>query len=403
MPINPLTQELPDYPFQRLRDLLDPINPSHNGKPLNLTIGEPQGVPPQWMNQVIAENAHLWGKYPPVDGTPEYRAACKNWLIRRYGQAAAGINSDTQILAVPGTKETLYFLADFLTPKNEPGAASPPLALLPNPAYMVYEGAGVMAGAKLHYLPATAETGFLPDLEAIPPAVMDQAAFMYLCTPSNPEGAAADIAYLKRAIELARQHDFVLIADECYADVYLGDTPPDGAVQAAATDAGIDFTNLVICHSLSKRSNAAGLRAGFVLGDPALIGAFNGLRSYGAAVMPLPLVAAATALWDDDAHAAEIRQGYRDRFAIAHDALKDVTDWQIPAGGFFAWLKVGDSLAMTEKLWREQGLRVLPGAFLGKDSGDGTNPGADYIRVALVHDLATVKEVMGRLRAALAA
>jgi len=141
----------------RLRTLLDPITPSHNGAPLNLTIGEPQGGPPAWMNDIITENAHLWGKYPPVDGTPEYRQACKNWLTRRYGEAAMGIDPERQILAVPGTKETLYFLADFLTPKNQPGAASP-LALLPNPAYMVYEGAGVMAGAKLHYLPATAET-----------------------------------------------------------------------------------------------------------------------------------------------------------------------------------------------------------------------------------------------------
>ncbi|HCI45922.1 MAG TPA: aspartate aminotransferase, partial [Rhodospirillaceae bacterium] len=249
-----------------------------------------------------------------------------NWLVRRYGAAADSLDPDRHILAVPGTKETLYFLAQLLTPATN-ADGNQPLALLPNPAYMVYEGAGVMAGAKLHYLPATAETGFLPDLEAIPAEVMDRAAFMYLCTPSNPEGAAADLAYLKRALELARTHDFVLIADECYADVYLGETPPDGAVQAANGD----FSNLIICHSLSKRSNAAGLRAGFIAGDPALIAKFRRLRSYGAAVMPLPLVAAATALWNDDDHAAEIRAGYRTRFETAHHILQDATDWQIPA------------------------------------------------------------------------
>lgn len=396
MPTNPLIDQLPDYPFQRLRDLLDPVTPAHNGAPLNLTIGEPQGVPPLWMNEIITENAHLWGKYPPVDGTPEYRLAARNWLVRRYGTAADSLDPDRHILAVPGTKETLYFLAQLLTPAT--GAdGSQPLALLPNPAYMVYEGAGVMAGARLHYLPATAETGFLPDLEAIPAEVMDRAAFMYLCTPSNPEGAAADLAYLKRALELARAHDFVLIADECYADVYLGETPPDGAVQAANGD----FSNLIICHSLSKRSNAAGLRAGFIAGDPALIARFRRLRSYGAAVMPLPLVAAATALWNDDDHAAEIRAGYRARFETAHHILQDATDWQIPAGGFFAWLNVGDSIAMTEKLWREQGLRVLPGAFLGKDMPDGSNPGKNYIRVALVHDLPVIEEAMLRIRAAM--
>ena len=396
MPTNPLIDQLPDYPFQRLRDLLDPVTPAHNGAPLNLTIGEPQGVPPLWMNEIITENAHLWGKYPPVDGTPEYRLAARNWLVRRYGAAADSLDPDRHILAVPGTKETLYFLAQLLTPATN-ADGNQPLALLPNPAYMVYEGAGVMAGAKLHYLPATAETGFLPDLEAIPAEVMDRAAFMYLCTPSNPEGAAADLAYLKRALELARTHDFVLIADECYADVYLGETPPDGAVQAANGD----FSNLIICHSLSKRSNAAGLRAGFIAGDPALIAKFRRLRSYGAAVMPLPLVAAATALWNDDDHAAEIRAGYRTRFETAHHILQDATDWQIPAGDFFAWLNVGDSIAMTEKLWREQGLRVLPGAFLGKDMPDGSNPGKNYIRVALVHDLPVIEEAMLRIRAAM--
>lgn len=396
MPTNPLIDQLPDYPFQRLRDLLDPVTPAHNGAPLNLTIGEPQGVPPLWMNEIITENAHLWGKYPPVDGTPEYRLAARNWLVRRYGAAADSLDPDRHLLAVPGTKETLYFLAQLLTPATgEDG--SQPLALLPNPAYMVYEGAGVMAGARLHYLPATAETGFLPDLEAIPAEVMDRAAFMYLCTPSNPEGAAADLAYLKRALDLARAHDFVLIADECYADVYLGETPPDGAVQAANGD----FSNLIICHSLSKRSNAAGLRAGFIAGDPALIAKFRRLRSYGAAVMPLPLVAAATALWNNDDHTAEIRAGYRARFETAHHILQDATDWQIPAGGFFAWLNVGDSIAMTEKLWREQGLRVLPGAFLGKDMPDGSNPGKNYIRVALVHDLPVIEEAMLRIRQAM--
>lgn len=396
MPTNPLIDQLPDYPFQRLRDLLDPVTPAHNGAPLNLTIGEPQGVPPLWMNEIITENAHLWGKYPPVDGTPEYRLAARNWLVRRYGAAADSLDPDRHLLAVPGTKETLYFLAQLLTPATgEDG--SQPLALLPNPAYMVYEGAGVMAGARLHYLPATAETGFLPDLEAIPAEVMDRAAFMYLCTPSNPEGAAADLAYLKRALDLARAHDFVLIADECYADVYLGEIPPDGAVQAANGD----FNNLIICHSLSKRSNAAGLRAGFIAGDPTLIAKFRRLRSYGAAVMPLPLVAAATALWNDDDHAAGIRAGYRARFETAHHILQDATDWQIPAGGFFAWLNVGDSIAMTEKLWREQGLRVLPGAFLGKDMPDGSNPGKNYIRVALVHDLPVIEEAMLRIRQAM--
>ncbi|MBV6634029.1 MAG: aminotransferase class I/II-fold pyridoxal phosphate-dependent enzyme [Alphaproteobacteria bacterium] len=394
MPINPRIDALPDYPFQRLRNLLDPITPTHNGEPLNLTIGEPQGVPPEWMTEVVTEHAHLWGKYPPIDGTAAYRQAARDWMVRRYGQSAATLDPDKNILPVAGTKEALYFLASFL---SNPEGAEKPLALLPNPAYMVYEGAGVMAGCQLHYLPATAETDYLPDLDKIEPEAMDRAAFMYLCAPSNPEGAAASEAYWRKAIALARRHDFVLVADECYADVYLGDTPPDGAIQAADGD----FTNLLLCHSLSKRSNAAGLRAGFVAGDPDLIAPFKRLRSYGAAVMPLPLVAAATALWNDDDHAATIRKGYQDRFAIAHDALKDVTDWQIPDGGFFIWLKTGDSLAMTEKLWREQALRVLPGAYLGKEEADGSNPGRDYIRVALVHDLATVEQACSRLRAAL--
>lgn len=402
MPVNPLLGELPDYPFQRLRALLDPVTPVHNGPAVNLTIGEPQGVPPDWINGIITDHAHLWGRYPPVDGTPAYRQAARDWLVRRYGaDAAGGIDPDRQMLGTPGTKETLYLLAQFLTtPTGSAGLSggARQAVLLPNPAYMVYEGAGVMAGADLVYVPATAATGFLPDLDAIAPADLARASMMYLCSPSNPEGAAAGPAYWRRALDLARAHDFVLVADECYADVYLGDTPPAGVLAAADGD----LSNLIVCHSLSKRSNAAGLRAGFIVGDAPLIADFRRLRSYAAAVMPLPLVEAATALWRDDVHAAAIRAGYVERFRVAAGALDGAFGWQVPAGGFFAWLNVGDSERAAATLWREQAIRVLPGAYLGKPMADGSNPGAAYIRVALVHEPPVIADAMTRIKRTLA-
>jgi N-succinyldiaminopimelate aminotransferase len=266
---------------------------------------------------------------------------------------------------------------------------------MPNPFYQVYFGAAAMAGAEPVYLPATRETGFLPDLESIAPADLDRCALFYLCSPANPQGAVADRGYLARALTLARRHDFVLAVDECYAEIY-GREPPPGALQACL-DAGGGLDNLLIFHSLSKRSSVPGLRSGFVAGDARLIAAFRRLRSFGGATLPLPVMAASAQLWRDETHVDENRSLYREKFERAGRRLGGRFGFFQPAGGFFLWLEVGDGEAAAKRLWQEAALRVLPGAYLAQADASGHNPGHAYIRVALIDDLALTEEALRRL------
>ena len=276
-------------------------------------------------------------------------------------------------------------------------AGARPAILLPNPLYNVYLGAAVMAGAEPVLLTASAETGYLPDLDRLSPALLARTVAFYLCSPSNPQGAAASLDYLCRALELARRHDFLLIADECYAELYTREPPP-GALQAAMR-LGQSLDHLVVCHSLSKRSSAAGLRSGFVAGDPAVMAGFARLRSYAAAVQPLPVAAAAAALWRDEAHVEANRALYRKKFDLAEERLGGRFGFYRPDGGFFLWLTVADGEAVARRLWTEAAIKVLPGAYLGRPDARGDNPGDGAIRVAMVHDLETTDAALRRIAA----
>ncbi len=381
---------LTDYPFTRLANLLSGVTPRANTPPVVLTVGEPQHPPPDLLEEALRANGAGWGKYPPVGGTPDFRAAAGDWLTRRYALPAGLFQPESSLLPVSGTREALFMLALLAVPPSKAGRQ--PAVLMPNPFYAPYEGAAVMAGAEPVFLPATRATGFLPDLDALTPELLERTALFYLCTPANPQGAVASAAYLARAIGLARRYGFVLAMDECYAEIYL-DTPPVGALQVAAgldQGGGNPWANLLVFHSLSKRSSAAGLRSGFVAGDPALIGRFSRLRSYANAGMPLPVVAASAALWRDEAHVEENRRLYRAKFAAAEAELKGRYGYYRPEGGFFLWLEVGDGEEATRRLWAEGGVRVLPGAYLSHDVPGQVNPGASFIRVALVQDAETV-------------
>ncbi|MEO5335406.1 MAG: aminotransferase class I/II-fold pyridoxal phosphate-dependent enzyme [Magnetospirillum sp. WYHS-4] len=382
---NPRLDLLTDYPFDRLRALLGDSMPPRELAPLTLSIGEPQHTPPALIAETLAANAHLWGKYPPVDGTPEFRAAVDAWLMRRYG--VSGVPS----LPLSGTREGLFMAAALAVGEAKGGGR--PLVLVPNPFYQVYSGAAVMWGAEPVFLPATKATGFLPELEALDGDTFRRTTALFLCSPANPQGTMADLDYLKRAIVQARRHDFLLIVDECYAEIYDRD-PPSGALQACR-ELGEGFGKVLSFHSLSKRSSAAGLRSGFVAGDPEFIGLFRRLRSYGGATLPLPVLAASAALWNDEVHVVANRDLYRHKFDLADAILGPRVER--PPGGFFLWLAVDDGERAAFRLWTEAGLRVLPGAYLARDGADGHNPGAGYIRVALVHDLATTEEALRRL------
>ncbi len=270
-----------------------------------------------------------------------------------------------------------------------------PAVLMPNPFYQVYLGSAVMAGADPIFVPATNENGFIPDFSKLEPELLDRTALAYLCSPANPQGSVATLDQLKAAITLARKHDFVLVGDECYSEIYSADPPP--GLLAACDDIGRGLSNVLVFNSLSKRSSAPGLRAGFVAGDPELIEKFQRLRSHASAVQPLPVMAAATALWRDESHVDENRSLYRQKFEDAEEIFGTRFGFSKPAGGFFLWLDVGDSRDATKSLWRDGGIKVLPGAYLSRPGTDGVSPGDRYIRVALVHDRATTASGLARM------
>lgn len=392
--INPQLAGLAAYPFDRLRSLLDPVAPPPDLAPIVLSVGEPRHSPPPQVAAILAREAALWGRYPPIDGTPAFREAVAGWLIRRYGLSPALIGTgDDHILPVAGTREALYLIAALALPRRRGSGA--PLVLMPNPFYQVYQGAAVMHGGQAVYLEAPRSAGFFPALETLGEATLTRTALMYLCSPANPQGAVADLAYLRRAVRLARDHDFVLVVDECYADVFDRDPPPGALRAAASLDGSLD--NVIVFHSLSKRSSVPGLRSGFVAGDPKLIAAFRRLRSFGGASVGLPILAASAFLWGDDGHVEENRRLYCAKLNLAESLIGARFGFYRPAGGFFLWLEVGDGERAALDLWRRAAVRVLPGAYLAHTDDAGDNPGAAYIRLALVDSLATTEDALRRL------
>lgn len=378
--------QLTDYPFQRLTDLLG--GPS-TADAIVMSIGEPQHAPPPMVAATLAATAAQWGKYPPAAGTAEFRAAVAAWLSRRFRLPAGLLDVDGGILPVAGTREALYLIAQTVITPAENGADKD-LVLLPNPFYQVYLGAAVMAGADPVFVPGAHGPASLPDFAALPPETLRRAKLAYLCSPANPQGAVATLDLLKRTIALAREYGFVLAVDECYSEIWDGEEPA-GALQACAALGG-SLDNVVVFHSLSKRSSCPGLRSGFVAGDPKVMKAFARVRSYGGAATPLPILAAATALWQDETHVDENRRLYRAKVDIAERLLGGLPGFSRPAGGFFLWLDVGDGERAAVELWRQAKIRVLPGKYLSRDGA-----GDRFIRVALVHDLKTTEMALGRM------
>jgi aspartate/methionine/tyrosine aminotransferase len=372
------------HPFARLNRLLEGVAPGGSGlPPALLSIGEPQNQPPAFIGEALAESADGWRRYPPPRGTEAYRMACAAWLSRRFTLPEGMIEPEHHILPVPGTREGLFFTAlANVPPVSESGRQ--PAVLLPNPFYHVYAGAAVSAGAEPVFVPATPDNRFLPDFQALDEDILARTALCFLCSPSNPQGMAASRDYLADLIRLGRRHAFVVAFDECYGEIY-NDAPPAGALEAAA-DLGGSLDGLLVFHSLSKRSSAAGLRCGFVVGETALIDALDAALRVGGAGVSLPILNAGARLWEDDRHVAANRQRYRDNFDIAERLIGNRHAYRRPDGGFFLWLDVGDGEAVTRALWADQGVKVLPGSYMCQATPGGPDPGKAYIRVALVHD-----------------
>jgi aspartate/methionine/tyrosine aminotransferase len=385
------------HPFTRLNALLADLRTPQGTSVLNLGVGEPQFAAPALVREVLEREAAGWSRYPPSAGTPEFRTAVAEWLGRRYRLPPGLVDPDLNILPAPGSREALFQLA--LSAVALKGNGTPPKVLIPNPFYHVYAGAAAAAGAEPVFVPAGPETGFLPDYEQLSPALLDRTALAFLSSPANPQGAVADQARLEALLALARRHGFVLAVDECYAEIY-DRAPPPGALEAAARLGGLD--HLVVLHSLSKRSSVPGLRSGFLVGAAEMIRRGLQLVNFGGAGVPLPVLAASAALWRDEAHVADNRAKYRRNMDAAERILGNALGFRRPAGGFFLWLEVGDSEAAARRLWAEAGLRVLPGAYMGRVDEKGRHPGRPYIRVALVHEPEVVAEAMSRLAETLA-
>ncbi len=386
---------LTEYPFQRLSALLasTPCEVSA-AEQIAMSIGEPQHPPPALLHTTLAQNPGDWGKYPPTPGTPEFRRAVAGWISRRYALPANMIDGDKHVLPVAGSREALFMAAQLCVPPQKNGRV--PTVLMPNPFYQVYFGAAVMNGAEPIFLPATKATGFQPNYATAPPDALDRAAMAYLCTPANPQGTVATLERLKEAIILARKHDFVLIADECYSEIY-DDKPPAGALEACAALGG-DLKNVLVFNSLSKRSSVPGLRSGFVCGDADLISKFNKLRAHGGAVQPVPVLNASIALWNNEHHVNANRAMYREKFDDAAQILGGRFGFYRPEGGFFLWLDVGDGEKAARALWAKGGIKVLPGGYLSRADNTDHNPGQAYIRIALVHERTRTAEALQRAR-----
>jgi aspartate/methionine/tyrosine aminotransferase len=396
-----LTDQLTDFPFARLNALLAPIAPPAHLGLINMSVGEPQGAMPAFARQIVNDEIDGWNRYPPNQGLPELNQAICEWLTRRYKLPMGLLDADRHVHPTAGSKEGVYIIATVATPALKGGAK--PIVALPNPFYQAYLGGAVLSGAEPLLVNAPQSNGFLPDYESLDEATWKRMTVVYLCSPANPQGAIASKQYLQNLLRLCRKHDAVLAVDECYAEIY-NDKPPVGALEAALamdeTGGKDPFRSLAVFHSLSKRSNAAGLRSGFVAGDPRIIAMILRWRTYGGPQIPFAVQKASAALWREESHPPVTREWYRKNFKVAEQILHNRFGYYTPGGGFFLWLDVGDGEEATRKLWREAHVKVLPGAYACRET-NGVNTSERYIRVALVHDEKTTREGLSRLAAVL--
>ncbi len=381
-------------PFAALRTQLDGITPGQS--PLDCTIGAPKHPAPDWVKDKLNEAIGSLGAYPAIRGSNELRAAIINWAENRF-ETLQGQLTDDHCLPLNGSREGLFYAC--FSAKARRSDINKPVVLLPNPYYQVYSAAAIAAGAEPVFLNATEQTNFLPNLTSIDPEVLARTIALYLCTPSNPEGAVANQAYLQTAIKLARQHNFMLFSDECYSEIYTQEKP--GSALEAALALSNDMTNVCAFNSLSKRSNVPGLRSGIILGDPAFMKDFANFRNVAAPQIPGPIQHASTHLWSDETHVIENRKQYQAKFELAEKVLKPHFSFKKPQGGFFLWLnfsKFGGGIDAVTTLWKGCGVKLLPGAYLARSDHHGINPGVQYARMALVANLDQTQEALERIK-----
>lgn len=395
--MNHLLNSLPPYPFERLRALLKGVDASADHSPISMSIGEPKHPAPTLVREALVGALDGLSSYPPTLGGEPLRRAIADWLQRRY--LLPVIDPARQILPANGSKEALYSIAQVAVDVR-PGEPQP-VVLLPNPCYQVYEGAALLAGAQPYYVDQGPENGFALDWSSVPEAIWARVQLVYVCSPGNPSGAVVDRARWAELFARCDRHGFIIAADECYSEIYPDDRhPPVGALQAAHELGRHDFRDLLVFSSLSKRSSLPGLRSGFVAGDARLIEKFLLLRTYSGGAMSGTVQTASVAAWRDEDHVTENRRLYRAKFDAVLPILQEVLDVRAPEGGFFLWARVpgGDDAAFARGLFAQYNVLVLPGSFLARETERG-NPGAGFVRIALVDGLTACVEAARRIRA----
>ena len=360
------------YPFEKLNRLLADIEPPEGTEPISLTIGEPQFATPPFILDALKEHAHLFNKYPKTSGEPFLRQGMLTYLDKRFGLKL----DDTQIIPTFGTREVLFNFPQFLLD----GIDNPVMAFS-NPFYQIYEGAARVSGARVVYLNLTADNHFQPTIDE---SELSKCDLVILNSPDNPTASVLTREQMVEWVRLALKHDFILLNDECYADLYLHDPIPS-LLNASIESGNPEFTNILVVNSISKRSSAPGLRSGFIAGDAAILGRYMTYRTYVGCAAPLPLQHAASVAWADQEHVEGFREKYRRNFSLAEEILGTVT----PEATFYIWMKVEDELHYTQELYRSHNIKVLPGSFLGREG-----QGSGYVRLALVYEEAAMRRAL---------
>lgn len=391
--MNPDLARLQPYPFEKIRALLNGVSPP-DLPAVSLAIGEPKHPTPDFIHQAVIEHMNGLANYPLTKGAVALREAIAAWLTRRFQLPEGAVDAEQHIIPVNGTREALFAFAQAVIDRTQDAAV-----LMPNPFYQIYEGAALLAGAEPVFLACTEDNGFIPDFAAVPAETWNRCQLLYLCSPGNPTGAVMPLETLKQVLELAEKHDFIIASDECYSELYFDeDQPPPGLLQAAAQMGNTAWKRCVVFHSLSKRSNAPGMRSGFVAGDADVLKQFLLFRTYHGCAMPPPFQMASIAAWNDEAHVQENRRLYRQKFAAVMDILAPVLDVKMPQAGFYLWPKTPlDDETFTREMFAQAHVNVVPGSYLSREV-NGLNPGANRIRLALVASLDECIEAAGRIR-----
>ena len=391
--MNPNLDRLHPYPFEKLTKLKAGITTPEHLQPISLGIGEPKHPAPEFVKEVLASNLEKLANYPTTKGTDELRQAISDWATRRFGLTPGSLSAADNVVPVNGTREGIFSLVQSVISGGDSATV-----VSPNPFYQVYEGAAFLAGATPVYLPCDGSNGFIPDFDAVPDSVWRNCQILFLCSPGNPSGAVIPRETLRKVIELADTHDFIVASDECYSELYPDEAqPPEGLLQACAAMGRDDFARCVVFHSLSKRSNLPGLRSGFVAGDANILKGYLKYRTYHGCAMPIHNQLASIAAWQDEDHVRENRAAYRAKFEAVVPILREVMDVDYPDAGFYLWpVTPMDDETFARELSAQQNVHVLPGRYLSR-TVDGHNPGEYRVRMALVAPLEECVEAAKRI------